>query len=96
MVAFIDEHRKAHGVEPICKIPPITPSRYHAHVAKRGDPTHIRSGNGPEFTAKAVRKWIAAVGAKTAYITPGSPWENSYCESFNSKLRDEQLNGEIF
>ena len=51
---------------------------------------------GPEFVAKAVREWIAAVGAKTAYIEPGSPWENGYCESFNSKLRDELLNGEIF
>jgi transposase InsO family protein len=62
----------------------------------RGVPGHIRSDNGPEFIAKAVREWIAAVGAKTAYIEPGSPWENGYCESFNSKLRDELLNGEIF
>jgi putative transposase len=62
----------------------------------RGVPGHIRSDNGPEFIAKAVRDWIAAVGAKTAYIEPGSPWENGYCESFNSKLRDELLNGEIF
>jgi len=50
-------------------------------------PDHIRSDNGPEFIAKAAREWIAAVGAKTAYIEPGSPWENGYCESFNSKLR---------
>ncbi|MGF0540044.1 IS3 family transposase [Agrobacterium sp. ES01] len=62
----------------------------------RGIPTHIRSDNGPEFIAKALREWIAAVGAMTAYIMPGSPWENGYCESFNSKLRDELLNGEIF
>jgi putative transposase len=62
----------------------------------RGVPDHIRSDNGPEFVAKAVRDWIAAVGAKTAYIEPGSPWENGYCESFNAKLRDELLNGEIF
>ncbi len=62
----------------------------------RGVPDHIRSDNGPEFIAKAVRDWIAAVGAKTAYIEPGSPWENGTCESFNSKLRDELLNGEIF
>ena len=62
----------------------------------RGVPGHIRSDNGPEFVAKAVREWIAAVGAKTAYIEPGSPWENGYCESFNAKLRDELLNGEIF
>jgi transposase InsO family protein len=62
----------------------------------RGSPGHIRSDNGPEFIAKAVREWIAAVGAEAAFIEPGSPWENGYCESFNSKLRDELLNGEIF
>jgi putative transposase len=62
----------------------------------RGIPGHIRSDNGPEFVAEAVREWITAVGAKTAYIEPGSPWENGYCESFNSKLRDELLKGEIF
>jgi transposase InsO family protein len=62
----------------------------------RGVPGHIRSDNGPEFIAKALRGWIAAVGAKTAYIEPGSPWENGYCESFNSKLRDELLDGEVF
>jgi len=50
----------------------------------------------PEFIAEAVRDWIATVGARTAYIEPGSPWENGYCESFNSKLRDQLLNGEIF
>lgn len=62
----------------------------------RGVPEHIRSDNGPEMTAKAVRSWLAGVGAKTLYIEPGSPWENGYCESFNGKLRDELLNGEIF
>ncbi|MFC5485158.1 IS3 family transposase [Microvirga aerilata] len=62
----------------------------------RGIPGHIRSDNGSEFVAKAVREWITAVGAKAAYIEPGSPWENGYCESFNSKLRDELLKGEIF
>lgn len=62
----------------------------------RGIPAYIRSDNGPEFIAKAVRRWIAAVGANTAYITPGSPWENGYVESFNARLRDELLNGEIF
>jgi putative transposase len=62
----------------------------------RGVPGHIRSDNGPEFVATAVRAWIAAVGAKTAYIEPGSPWENGYIESFNARLRDELLNGEIF
>jgi transposase InsO family protein len=62
----------------------------------RGIPGHIRSDNGSEFIATAVRNWIAAVGAKTAYIEKGSPWENGYIESFNGKLRDELLNGEIF
>lgn len=62
----------------------------------RGVPSYIRSDNGPEFVAEAVRKWIAAVGAQTAYIEPGSPWENGYVESFNARLRDELLNGEIF
>ena len=65
-------------------------------MLERGVPDHIRSDNGPEFVAQSVRDWIAAVGAKTAYIEPGSPWENGYVESFNSKLRDELLNGEIF
>jgi putative transposase len=65
-------------------------------ILKRGKPKFIRSDNGPEFIAQAVRQWIAAVGAKTAYIEPGSPWENGYCESFNGRFRDELLNGEIF
>jgi transposase InsO family protein len=62
----------------------------------RGPPSYIRSDNGPEFIATAVRDWIAAVGARTAYIEPGSPWENGYVESFNARFRDELLNGEIF
>jgi putative transposase len=62
----------------------------------RGVPGHIRSDNGPEFVAEAVQAWITAVGAKTAYIERGSPWENGYIESFNARLRDELLNGEIF
>lgn len=61
-----------------------------------GVPGHIRSDNGPEFVAKAVQAWIHAVGAKTAYIEPGSPWENGYVESFNARMRDELLNGELF
>src|SRR3954454_21749945 len=52
--------------------------------------------HGPEFVAKAVQDWISAVGAKTATIAPGSPWENGYVESFNARMRDELLNGEIF
>ena len=62
----------------------------------RGPPAFIRSDNGPEFVAKAVRDWISAVGAKTAYIEPRSPWVNGYCESFKARLRNELLNCEIF
>lgn len=62
----------------------------------RGVPAYIRSDNGPEFIAEAVRNWISAVGAHTVYITPGSLWGNGYIESFNARLRDELLNGEVF
>lgn len=62
----------------------------------RGVPDYLRSDNGSEFTAMAVRDWLAKVGVKTLYIEPGSPWENGYVESFNGKLRDELLNGEVF
>jgi putative transposase len=62
----------------------------------RGIPEHIRSDNGPEFTARAVRRWLSRLGVKTLFIEPGSPWENGYIESFNGKLRDELLNREIF
>ena len=64
--------------------------------AERGPPDHIRSDNGSEFTAHAVGAWLGRIGVKTLYIEPGSPWENGYNESFNGKLRDELLNGEIF
>ena len=63
---------------------------------ERGPPEHIRSDNGPEFAAKAVRQWLEKVGVRTLFIEPGSPWENGYIESFNARLRDELLNGEIF
>ncbi len=63
---------------------------------QHGPPDHIRSDNGSEFTAKVVRKWLSRIGVKTLYIEPGSPWENGYNESFNGKLRDVLLNGEIF
>ena len=62
----------------------------------RGLPNFIRSDNGPEFTAKAVRNWLERLGVQTLFIEPGSPWENGYNESFNGKFRDELLNGEIF
>ena len=63
---------------------------------EHGPPEHIRSDNGPEFAAKAVREWLGKVGVTTLFIEPGSPWENGYIESFNARLRDELLNGEIF
>lgn len=65
-------------------------------MATRGVPEHIRSDNGPEFTATIVREWLTKVGVKTLFIEPGSPWENGYVESFNGKLRDELLDREIF
>ena len=63
---------------------------------EHGPPEHIRSDNGPEFAAKAVRRWLGRVGVKTLFIEPDSPWENGNCESFNSELSDELLNGEMF
>jgi transposase InsO family protein len=63
---------------------------------ERGAPEYIRSDNGPEFTAKAVRDWLSRVAVKTLFIEPGSPWENGYNESFNGKLRDELLARQIF
>ena len=62
----------------------------------KGCPSYLRSDNGPEFIAIRLRDWLSSVGVTTAYIEPGSPWENGYCESFNSRMRDELLNGEIF
>lgn len=63
---------------------------------QRGVPDYVRSDNGAEFIAKIVRKWLADTDVKTLYIAPGSPWENGYCESFNGKLQDELLKGEVF
>jgi len=65
-------------------------------MLQHGLPKHIRSDNGPEFVATAVREWLAKLEVETLFIEPGSPWENGYIESFNGKLRDELLNGEIF
>ena len=65
-------------------------------VRERGAPAHLRSDNGPEFLAKALRAWLAGAGVATLYIEPGAPWENGYAESFNSKVRDELLNAEDF
>ena len=63
---------------------------------RHGPPEYLRSDNGPEFSAKLVRRWLGRVGVEMLFIEPGSPWENGYNESFNGKLRDELLNGEIF
>jgi putative transposase len=65
-------------------------------VERRGTPAHVRSDNGPEFIARAIRHWLARDGIGTLYIKPGAPWENGYAESFHSRLRDELLNGEEF
>jgi putative transposase len=65
-------------------------------MSHHGPHEQIRSDNGPEFVAKSVRSWLGRIGVKTLYIEPGSPWENGYCESFNSKLRDELLAAEQF
>ena len=61
-----------------------------------GPPEYIRSDNGAAFTATAVRNWLSRLNVRTLFIEPGTPWENGYNESFNDKLRDELLNGEIF
>jgi transposase InsO family protein len=63
---------------------------------ERGEPAYIRSDNGPEFIAKAIKRWLAASGVETLYIEPGAPWENAYSETFISRLRDELLNREVF
>jgi putative transposase len=65
-------------------------------MAERGIPDFIRSDNGSEFIANALRDWLNEIGAQTMFIPPGSPWENPFIESFNGKLRDELLNGELF
>jgi putative transposase len=68
----------------------------HTLVAQRGAPEHLRSDNGPELTAKVVRRWLQDAGTRTLFIEPGSPWENPYIESFHGKLRDELLDCELF
>ena len=65
-------------------------------MLERGIPRFIRSDNGPEFVAKILRNWLKGIGTQTAYIEPGSPWQNGYCESFNGKFRDQFLDGELF
>jgi transposase InsO family protein len=67
-----------------------------ALFAQRGEPAFIRSDNGPEFIAKAVKRWLEVSGVQTLYIEPGSPWENAYSETFNSRFGDELLKREVF
>ena len=81
----IDVARRLNSEDVLCRLAEF--------FVRRGVPDHIRSNNGPEFTATAVRRWLKRVGVKTLFIEPGSPWENGYIESFNGKLRDELLNG---
>ena len=98
LMTLIDEYtreclaiRVARRINSFGVIEALTDAMLH-----RGIPEHIRSDNGPEMTAKVVRDWLARIGSKTLFIAPGSPWENGYNESFNGKLRDKLLNGEIF
>ena len=98
ILTLIDEYTKdALAVYPARRIRANDVIDIFADVmVERGVPEYIRSDNGPEMIAKVLRNWLARVGTKTAYIMPGSPWENGYCESFNGKLRNELLDGEIF
>ncbi len=83
----IDVSRKLNSEDVLCRLAEL--------FITRGTPDYIRSDNGPEFTAKAVIEWLERLEVKTLFIEPGSPWENGYCESFNSKFRDEFLNCEL-
>ena len=98
ILTLIDEYTKeALAVYPARRIRANDVIDIFADVmVERGIPEYLRSDNGPEMIAKVLRNWLARVGTKTAYIMPGSPWENGYCESFNGKLRNELLDGEIF
>jgi transposase InsO family protein len=98
ILAILDEYTReclATGVNRRITSPDVIDQLFHLFLF-RGIPEHIRSDNGPEFTAREIRKWLNRLGVKTLFIEPGSPWENGYIESFNGKLRDELLNREIF
>ena len=98
ILGLVDEHTR----ESICLHPArsITADDLIGLLAgamiERGMPQFIRSDNGPEFAAQAVTKWLNSINTDTLFVGPGSPWENAYIESFNSRLRDELLNGEVF
>lgn len=98
VLTLIDEHTReclaAHVDWSIRAVDVITV--VEAAMARYGVPSHLRSDNGPEFIAYAIQDWLRDKNVKTLYITPGSPWENAYIESFHDKLRDECLNREIF
>ena len=98
VLTLIDEHTReclaAHVDWSIRAVDVITV--VEAAMARYGVPSHLRSDNGPEFIAYAIQDWLRAKNVKTIYITPGSPWENAYIESFHDKLRDECMNREIF
>ena len=98
MLTLIDEHtRECLAIDVARKLKSQDVlERLSDLFIRRGVPQHIRSDNGPEFTAKKVREWLGRVGVKTLFIEPGSPWENGYCESFNGRLRDELLAREQF
>jgi transposase InsO family protein len=98
MLTVIDEFsRECLAIDVACRLgSEDVMERLTMLFTTRGVPAYIRSDNGSEFTAREVRDWLGRVGVKTLYIEPGSPWENGYIESFNGRLRDELLNGEIF
>jgi transposase InsO family protein len=98
VLTLIDEHTReclaVHAAWSIRAVDVITV--VEAAMERYGVPGHLRSDNGPEFIAYAIQDWLKSKGVKTIYITPGSPWENAYIESFHDKLRDECLNRELF
>ena len=98
MLTLIDEHtRECLVVQVEWSIRAVDViSIVEAAMTRYGMPSHLRSDNGPEFIAYAIQDWLREKNVKTIYITPGSPWENAYIESFHDKLRDECLNREIF
>ena len=98
MLVIVDEFtRECLSIDVACKMRSDDAlDRLAWLMAARGVPEHVRSDNGPEFTAIAVRRWLKDVGVRTLFIEPGSPWENGYVESLNGKLRDELLDREIF
>jgi transposase InsO family protein len=98
MLTVVDEHtRECLAIKVGRKLKAYDVIEHLAELfIERGAPDYIRSDNGSEFTADIIRGWLKRLGVKTLYIEPGSPWENGYIDSFNGKLRDELLNGEIF